>query len=375
MLKSDQQVRAVRMADRQNATTPQRRRRSGLLGIFSRRQGEEQPRQRYWQTIHWPGERRFERAFIVHGKCADGFTSAGLLLHRWPKGMVLYAQPSELLQRLEQAVKNPPSEALVIADVSPQLSEAEAVTRLLAQISQTCTVTWIDHHAPQWSPEFEKALRKAGVEVVLDRRQAESGASLVASWASIKDPQLLRVADLVRRRDAWTDPTNPAARAWVAVAGKRRREYVDRLVDVDLAGLEEEGRQIVGEKDNRVVALLAKKVKPHSSKVWWQWAHDDVSDVADRLFTISPLANVYLRFGPHGGVSVRTRSEKPIAAELAQEFGGGGHAHAAGFHLEMHPARRVVYRVLRGRDPKVRKVRRSAHLLAGKGEAVPTDES
>ena len=365
------------MADRHSATSPKRRRRSGLVGFLSRRGGEdpERPRQKYWQTVHWPTERRLERAFIVHGKCADGFTSAGLLLHRWPKSMVLYAQPSELLERLTAAAANPPSEALVIADLSPQLEEADALLAVLADLCKKCDVTWIDHHAPQWSAEFEKTLRKAGVEVVLDRKKLESGASLVASWANIQNPRLLRVADLVRRRDAWTDPSNPDARAWVAVAGARRREYVDRLVDVTLDGLEEEGRQLVAQKDARVVEVLATKVKTHSPAVWWQWSQDDVSDVAERLFEISPLARVYLRFGPRGGVSIRTRDSMPIAAELAQGFGGGGHGNAAGFQLSMTPARQLMYRVLRGRDPKVRRVRDQAHRLAGLNEAPATDES
>lgn len=363
------------MADRQSTTAPKERRRSGLFSRFSKRREEERPRQRYWQTVRWPGERRLERGFIVHGKCADGFTSAGLLLHRWPNGMVLYAQPSELLERLKFAVQNPPSKALVIADVSPQLAEAGRVTELLGEIAKKCEVTWIDHHAPQWSAEFEKGLKKVGVEVIVDRKRMESGASLVASWAKIQEPRLLRVADLVRRRDAWTDPTNPEARAWVAVAGARRREYVDRLVDVDLDGLEEEGRRLVAKKDDRIVELLATKVKPHSSAVWYQWSHDEVSDVAERLFDVSPLAHVYLRFGSHGGVSVRTRQNKPVAAELAQGFGGGGHANAAGFQLAMHPARLMLYRVLRGRDPKVRKVREQAHLLVRESPAPTTDES
>ena len=74
-------------------------------------------------------------------------------MHQWPKGMVLYAQPTELLQRLQDAVKNPPSEALVIAHVAPQLPEAEAVTALLAEIAQTCTGT-VMAGAPPACSEF-----------------------------------------------------------------------------------------------------------------------------------------------------------------------------------------------------------------------------
>lgn len=349
-----------RLVPKQNLTTPlaPRRRRFGWLRRQTRILG---PPPKYWQTYLWPHGRRPHRAFIVHGKCADGLTSAGLLLHKWPDGMVLYCQPSELLTRLQHAVRSPPWLELVIADVSPQLQEADDLIEVLRKLRAHCRVTWIDHHAPQWSTEFEARLKKAKVEVVLDRSGKESGASLVASWAKVTDKRLLQVADMVRRRDAWTDPHNPEARAWVAVAGARRREYVDLLADVRLDGLKDEGTRLVNQKDLRVEDAVRRRVRRHSAQVRWQWAQDDVSDVADRLFRFDPDAMVFLRFGKTGNVSIRTRHGCPVAAEIAQSFGGGGHDHAAGFNLQLSMLRRFTYRFLRGRDQAGRTVRRRAH--------------
>jgi oligoribonuclease NrnB/cAMP/cGMP phosphodiesterase (DHH superfamily) len=358
------------VARSQNVVTPLRPRRR-RFGWFRRRVRDLGPPPKYWQTHLWPRGRRPHRVFLVHGKCADGLTSAGLLLHRWPDGMVLYAQPAELLQRLRYGLQYPPWLELVIADVAPQTHEADETLRVLKDLRTHCRITWIDHHAPQWTAEFEQRLKEAGVDVVVDRTGQESGASLVAKWAHIKDERLLDVADMVRRRDAWTDPHNPRARAWVSVAGALRREYVDRLADVRLEGLEDEGTKLVNLKDQRVAEILRTRVRRHSDLVRWQWGSDDVSDVADRLFQTDREASVFLRFGKTGNVSIRSRHDRPVAAEIAQAFGGGGHANAAGFNLPLHFWARIAYRILRGRDAAGRAVRRRAQTHAENATPAP----
>lgn len=291
---------------------------------------------------------------VVHGGCADGLTSAGLLLRRLPGAEVIATQPALLGETLARLAPDERVRRLVIADLSPQAADIDAILTHIADVRRRVPVTWLDHHAPQWTMDFENRLRALEVEVSVDRSETESGASLAAKWTQEKDPRVLRVADLIRLRDAWVEPHNEAARAWTLVA-TAREDYVQRLASGDLNGLEEEGQRLLAEKEASIARSLA-AMRRHGPRVAFLWGEDDVSDVADRTFQRDPDVVFVLRFGPSRRVSVRSRPERPDAASLAQAFGGGGHAHAAGFTLKMPWLRRVMYRLTKTRSGAVRAV-------------------
>jgi oligoribonuclease NrnB/cAMP/cGMP phosphodiesterase (DHH superfamily) len=302
---------------------------------------------------------------LVHGHCADGLTSAALLRRALPETEVRAVAPADVRAELEELANDATIGRLVLADLSPQSSDGEATLAALRRLRERGPVTWIDHHAPQWSHEFEAAVRAADVEVVLDRTGTESGASLSAAWAKEADPRLLRVADLIRRRDAWVDPHHPEARAWT-LAAVDVGDYVDRVAAGDLDGLEEVGRQLLQVKEASIAASLI-AVERFTPRVAYLWGEDDVSDVADRLFQQDAEAVLLLRFGPSRRVSIRSRAGWPLAAPLAQAFGGGGHANAAGFTLRLGLWQRVGYRVRRGRHASVRAALAAAERLAREG--------
>lgn len=308
------------------------------------------------------GAKKAETALIlVHGECADGLTSAGLLLRRFPGSRYIATHPSELKAVLERVSNEPLPDRLILADLSPQASELAAIGALLDQIAKKTKVTWIDHHDPQWPVDFEKRAHKAGVEVVLDRTGRESGASLSAQWAQERDHAFNRVADLIRLRDAWVDSQNPDAMAWTLVAVERDDDYVQRLATGRLEGLEEEGRVLFSKHQGEIDAAL-KRVRKHSPQVAWLWGDQDISDVAHQLFARESAVVFLFRFSPSGRVSVRSR--KPLAAKLSQDLGGGGHARAAGFTLRLSPIARIAYRVRRGRVLRVRAILERAAALA-----------
>lgn len=305
-----------------------------------------------------------ERAHLfVHGACADGLTSAGLLVRRYPGARVVYTHPTQLRRDLERVAADPALERLVLADLSPQRDDVEAVATLLGNVRRRAEVAWLDHHAPQWPPEVEARLRAAGVDVVLDRSGTESGASLAARWTGESDPRLLRVADLIRRRDAWTDPHDPDARAWTLVAEHLGEDYVRRLAEGRLDGLDAEGRRLLEAEETRLERALA-SVRRHAPAVAWLWGEEDISDVADRLFRADERIVFLLRIGPSGRVSVRSRPGRPLAARLAQRMGGGGHDHAAGFDLKLSGPRRWFLRLQKTRHPKARAALEAAASLA-----------
>lgn len=308
---------------------------------------------------------------VVHGKCADGLTSAGLLLRRLPRARVRYTQPAELAEALEHAAAETAVMTVVLADLSPQLKDAKRVLASLELLQQRkAKVAWLDHHAPQWSSEFEASVKRLGVDLHVDHTETESGASLAAAWAQEKDPQLLRVADLIRRRDAWTHPHDPQARAWTLVA-LEDEEYVQRLAAADLRGLEEKGEQLLKWKEESIARSLA-HVRRHDESVHYLWGEDDISDVADRLFDSDPKAILLLRFGKSGRVSVRSRGDREAAAPFAQQMGGGGHANAAGFTLTLPVATRLWYRIRRHGHPIVKDALRKASEVAARPAPAPT---
>jgi len=301
---------------------------------------------------------------VVHARCADGLTSAGLLLRRFPDARVVYAQPAELRNELEKVAGDPSVRRLVLADLSPQSADLDPILATLKGLRSQAEITWLDHHAPQWTVAFEKAVRGIGAEVRLDRDGKESGASLVASWTGEKDAALQRIAHLIRLRDAWIEPHNPDARAWTLVATELGEDYVRALSTNRLEGLEEKGRALLREKEESIARSLA-AVQRFTPEVAYLWGEDDVSDVADRLFREDANVVFLLRFGPSARVSIRSRPERPMAATLGQRFGGGGHANAAGFSFKMGWARRLLLRARKSGDARVRHALGVAREIAG----------
>lgn len=69
---------------------------------------------------------------------------------------------------------------------------------------------------------------------------------------------------------------------------------------------------------------------------------------SDHLQTEGVLISVVLKSYDSGRITAAIRSnyDAPIAARLAEHFGGGGHAHAAGFKLEGKPLEEVKNQVI-----------------------------
>ncbi len=306
---------------------------------------------------------RGSTVILVHGGCADGYTSAGLLLRRHPDARVLYTHPSDLARRLRRLARRRTVGRVILADLSPQAADLDDILESTRSLAAHASLVWIDHHAPQWPVPFEATLRELGVDVVLDRHEKESGASLSARWTQEEDPGLQRVADLIRRRDAWTDPHDPEARAWTLLAEDLAEAYVRRLATADLDGLDAQGTLLLRREEERLAAAF-QRVKRASPGVAWLWGHDDISDVADRLFKADSNVVFLLKFEPSGRVSIRSRRERPQAARLAQKFGGGGHANASGFSLGLAWWERVPYRILKDRHRLARRALRDADKIA-----------
>lgn len=316
-------------------------------------------------AFDWPFRRLSwgRTVILVHGECADGYTSAGLLLRKFPEASVRYTHPTKLRRLLSRLAWRPRLGRLILADLSPQARDLDTVLHTLGRITRRALVTWIDHHAPQWPHPFELAVRDLGVEVVLDRTGKESGASLAANWAEESRPMAGRIADLIRRRDAWVEPHNPEARAWTLVALEHGRSYVGRLARGDVEKYESEGKVLLEREEKQIERVLSQVAYP-TIRVAWIWGTVDISDVADRAFRARPDLVFLFKFEPKGRVSLRSRPDRPIAAELAQKFGGGGHAHAAGFSLGIPWIARSAYRWRKTAHPKAKRVLDTAESMA-----------
>lgn len=307
---------------------------------------------------------------LAHRDCADGMTSAALLLRRLPKAKLLFVHPADVVDALQKLARDPKVGRLVLADLSPQEAHREAIAADLQRILARGPVAWLDHHAPQWPASYEKALRTLGVDVVLNRDETESGASLAAAWAGETDPDLVRIADLIRRRDTWQDPHNPEARGWTLLARAMGPKYIQRLAQVRLAGMEAEAQRLVDQEEYRIQGLLA-RVRHHNPQVAWLWGDEDISDLADRIFHSDPQVVFLLRFTPEGRVSIRSRPEVAKAAELAQGMGGGGHAHASGFEIPLTFWERLTYRRQQHEHEKMKAALAKAEALAAGAAPQP----
>ena len=277
----------------------------------------------------------------------DGKCAAAIVLHSEPECQLIPVD-----YRAKIPVENvEKDEEVVIVDFSFPVEEDWK--RLL---QRTEDVVWIDHH--------ETAIRKSEA-LKIDhlpglRRVGESGCLLTWKWFR-QENQVPKAIELINRWDLWThhdDPevvhfvfglkvqsTHPSSGLW---------ETLFRS-DEAIAAIQSEGRIIEAyerkrdrgylhafgfEAEFEGYRCLACNLGLGSSKLF--------ESRKDRGY------DIFISFVYDGGTySVFLFSEKVKVNDLAEKYGGGGHAGAAGFTCADLPFSRVGKRPGRSESPPV----------------------
>jgi oligoribonuclease NrnB/cAMP/cGMP phosphodiesterase (DHH superfamily) len=270
---------------------------------------------------------------IYHGFCADGFTAAWVIWKFYGEGHVEFHAATH--------GESPPEvgdREVYVVDFAYPRPAMEAMARHATKL------TVIDHHITA-AQDLEGLIQNDGVvDGVFDL--AKSGCLLTWEWFFTErrpPPALLAVSD----RDLWTFEL-PWTREIFSALTSYPYEFAiwDTLMEADrLETLRQEGITLDRKQQKDMAEIIAAgshliTMAGHTvpaCNVPSSWA----SDAGHILAQGHPFAACFWIDGEQIAFSLRSAPDGLDVSEIAKQFGGGGHQHAAGFKLPWTGSRRI----------------------------------
>lgn len=257
---------------------------------------------------------------IYHGNCADGFTAAWVVRRRFA---------DEEIEFHAGVYGNLPPEVngrdVILVDFSYKRPVMERI------IADARSVLVLDHH----KTAAEDLRDLPGAEVVFDMDRSGAGIAWDYFFPGCARPNLIRI---VEDRDLWKF-IYPETREVQAAIFSYEYTFAnwDFLDSVSISVLQTEGRAIE-RKHHKDIHELVKVV----TRKFVIGGHE--VPVANLPYTLTSDAGHLLADGfqfagcywdtPDGRVfSLRSREDGADVAEIAKQYGGGGHKHASGFRV------------------------------------------
>ncbi len=265
-----------------------------------------------------PYARRFHNPpdiVLYHAECTDGFGAAWAIWKRFPNARFMPVKHGN----------PPPSDLKDHRVVIVDFSYARPILETMA--SETKELLVLDHHITA-----EKAL-KGLPYAYFD--QAKSGAVLSWEWAhGSAAPWLLQY---IQDKDLWTWAL-PASREINAALASYPFDFNlwDRFSQ---PAMEQEGRAILRYEHELVGKLVAQAVMVEFQGVVVPSVQSAVltSQIGERLSPSHPFCLIWHDRDGRRYFSMRSRAGATDVGAIAASFGGGGHAHAAGFSVPLGP--------------------------------------
>lgn len=271
---------------------------------------------------------------LYHGECCDGFTAAWVA-HRYFAGKV------ELVPVHHGQM--PPDVARRVIFLLDFSYKQDVIRRMVAFNEH---VTILDHHqTAQAELEDPRLLEKCAPKLTVQFDMTKSGARLAWEWFFPEEepPFLVR---LVEDRDLWewNMPDSLALNAYLATL-EFDLETWDRL-HVEWSGNEHSvvqekaiaaGKTVLRYQDQLVEQIRKNAHAVTIAEVTVLAANTPIlrSEVAGLLASGQPFGATY--YDRHDGQriwSLRSDKNGLDVANIAAQFGGGGHRHAAGFQTK-----------------------------------------
>ncbi len=255
---------------------------------------------------------------IYHAHCADGFAAAWAVRRRFGEGNVdfhpaSYGQPAPDVTGRE----------VIIVDFSYKRPE------LLAMAGQAKHILIIDHHE---SAQRELVDLPANVETIFD--MDHSGCMLTWNYY-FQDNLPPKPFYEIEDRDLWKFEFKGTREIVAALYSYPMDFYTwDYLLPRDLA-LHTEGSTLIRAQDKTIADLIAATTR----HFWFGQVrvpvanvpHMFASEVGGKLAIGQPFAATYYDDADGRKWSLRSAPDGANVARIAEQFGGGGHTHAAGF--------------------------------------------
>lgn len=262
---------------------------------------------------------------IYHHNCADGFAAAWAV-RRYFAGLVefhpgIYGDaPPDVCGR-----------QVIIVDFSYKRDV------MLQLIEQAASVLIIDHHQ---TAQAELQDLPAKARTVFDMNK--SGAML--TWEHLFPGEMAPLLfDHIQDRDLWRFALPMTHEVMAAVFSHSMTfDEWDALMHKPVLDLEHEGRAILRKHkadvaqlvDNATRWVTLAGVAVPSANVPWMYA----SDVGAVLAQGNPFAATWYDDEDGRRWSLRSAPDGADVAAIAEQFGGGGHKHAAGFRMTREQA-------------------------------------
>jgi oligoribonuclease NrnB/cAMP/cGMP phosphodiesterase (DHH superfamily) len=256
---------------------------------------------------------------IYHGNCADGFTSA------WVVRKALGDEVQYHAGVYQDAPPDVEGKDVLLVDFSYKRAVLEAMREKAA------SVTILDHHKTA-----EADLRDLlGITTVFDMNRSGARITWDYFFPNAKPPQLLLH---VEDRDLWRFALRKTREIQASVfAYPYEFKVWDYLMTADMEQLAVEGEAIERKhfKDIReLVSVVTRRMNIGGYNVpIANLPYTLTSDAGHLLAKGEPFAGCYWDT-PKGRVfSLRSTDEGLDVAEIAKQYGGGGHRNASGFRL------------------------------------------
>ncbi len=271
------------------------------------------------------------------GGCLDGHAAAWAVHQKWPSCQLFPGQYGDM---------SPPVDGLHVLIVD--FSYPEEVLREMASVAASVTV--YDHHKSaqehvtrlgnNLAAQGDQPAQPAVIRSVFDLNRSGAGITWDEIWGRGRRPLLIEVCE---DRDLWRF-AHPDTKALTAVLASHPYDF---KVWTRLAGemegghkqvLVAEGNAIIRAREADIRALLKATTRRmvicgHDVPVA-NVPHFWASEAGNILAVGEPFAATY--FDTEDGsraFSLRSGPADMDVSAIAQQFGGGGHAHAAGFTI------------------------------------------
>jgi hypothetical protein len=266
---------------------------------------------------------------IYHGNCADGFGAAWVFKNYSHREHDFHAGV------YQDAPPDVEGRDVYLVDFSYKRAVVEAI------LEKATRVVLIDHHKTAID-DLAPLIEDGRIEALTDLNH--SGAVLAWKWFHSND--LTGMPDLLRHiedRDLWRFAL-PGTRAIQANIFSYQYDFAvwDRLMDRRPVDLELEGSAIE-RKHHKDVAELVKvcqrrmQIGGHDVPVA-SLPYTLVSDAAHAMAQGEPFAACYWDTPEGRNFGLRATDAGLDVSEIAKQYGGGGHAKAAGFRVPRNHA-------------------------------------
>jgi uncharacterized protein len=271
---------------------------------------------------------------IYHGLCADGFTAAWVVWKSFGEGNVDFHAATH---------GDPPPEVGNRDVYVVDFSYPRPVIEEMARHARKLTV--IDHHITA-AQELEGLLRNDGiVDGMFDMEK--SGCLLTWEWF-FKNRQPPQALLAVNDRDLWKFELPWTREIFLALTSYPYdfATWDTTMEDDRLESLRQEGVTLSRKQQRDIAEIIAAgnhliTIAGHTvpaCNVPSIWA----SDAGHILAQGHPFAACFWIDGDKIAFSLRSTPDGLDVSEIAKQFGGGGHQHAAGFKLPWTAYRNII---------------------------------